>query len=192
MDDFLFFMGIIMMLFVLPFAMFGIYCLSQKIIEFLRVRKGWIRGRWIMPNKREFPLHVKPLGKEVKVKLLGKEKTYKFNPSKMTFDGYTPIMTWNVDDMEPVDIMNKTQQGTMSAHDISMFIIRAFNLGKIEGMKKQNILIILVIGCMLISAGSLIASIMNINLLQLLGPQVQTLLDNTGKILTNMVPVLPK
>lgn len=136
-------MVIIAMCVTFPFAFYGIIVATQKIIEMFKVKGGWVKARIVMPNARELYKLVKPMGKGVILKIFGKERTYAFDSKKMTFAGNTPMQTWNVDEITPIDLTNPKMKNAISSDELSNIVIRAFNLGVISSMSKEKMLTML-------------------------------------------------
>jgi hypothetical protein len=127
-----------------PLAAYSIFVLTKKIIEILQIRKGCIKGLWLLPNKQQLVSIVKPEGREVKVKILGKDLTYQYDSNLLTFEGSTPIQVWDYKNSKPIDLTNLKKQDNISAEDISVLIIKAFNLGAISAMKDDKMIQLLV------------------------------------------------
>ena len=176
-------------------AFFGIFKFIKWLMLMIHIRKGGTLGRFVTPSKQEIVKQIKPSGVDVKQKLMGKDKTFKFDPAVVTFQGSIPIITYNTESMLPVDISNPKGEQDLSSEDISLLMIRAFNLGVLSALRNDKTLML--IG--LVAAGAAIGAIgiglVNGGQTNTLNGNVQTLINMTsalkGCIATTSPAVLP-
>lgn len=181
LDDITAFYILMTMLFVTPFATYTFYAIFNKLAEIMQVRKGYIKARFILPNRREKVKFVKPASNEVKIKVLGKEKTFNFQTEKLTFNGNTPIETWHVNEMAPLDLANPSAKQSVSSDDVSNLVIRAYNLGIITATQQTKIQLIIMFIVLGLAAGAIVMGVMNWTALSDVATKMTTLPTDISK-----------
>ena len=184
-DDFTFIILIIVQIVTTCLSAYTLFIIIKKIIEIFKVRSGWIVGRWILPNKRELTRYVRPMGDEVKIRVLGKEHHYNYKTELLTFMGNTPVSTWNVGMLLPMDLTKPNIKQEMSSDDISNLIIRAYNLGIIAAMRENRLLMIIALITCACAGGALAFGLLNMNIGTTLTDIVKPMVANVNTILAN-------
>ena len=181
-----------------PFASFGIYKAIRWVIEKIQIGRGYIIGRWILPNRREMLKIVKPVGKEVNVKFDKKEMSFNYKSDLLTYRGNAPIATWNRLGMSQLDLSKgEVKADKLSADDVGNLIIRAYNLGIISAMRDEKFVKLLLIIAVALMALGVVMGFMNWSAtdalskgLDQVAKDVATNTADIAKLLIQSAPVL--
>jgi len=140
-----------------PFAFFGVFWLFTKIINLIKVRRGYVGAEFIRSNR----YLVTSISKPNSNYLSYAGKKYKFDPKKLFRRGSTPTMLYVEDRTEPIDPLVSKTGSKISTQRLSEVLIRFFNLGKISAMKQEKIMQILLIIAVAAAIGAVGFAFMN-------------------------------
>jgi len=161
-------LGMIMMMMLgvfMPLGLWGCLDLLKKLNAYLKIRKGFVKARFVLSTFRTKEMFLKPSeGMLERKKLGGDKRQYPYNNKNgfLTWEGNTPVATYNEEMAQQLNMSTIEQSGEgLSPKRISDLMFRAFNLGKMSQMKEDNMMKFMLFIAAACAAVAAIAGIMN-------------------------------
>lgn len=126
----------------MPLAFFGVYFIMDIIVERIKVKLGNLRVMYRTKNFRMKKHFSKPSGGKIKV---GKHfLPFSNDPRFIGFDGIIPVTVYNELGRQ-VDISDPDEKSSIDPEYFSNLITESYNLGIVSSIKKDRLLMLLVI-----------------------------------------------